>query len=66
MSLFNDNIVLYTENIIDYQKIELINKFSTVTWYKSSIYCNQLYFYTLAKKCEKNLKTSPCTIASKI
>ena len=31
MSLFIDNIVLYTENITDYQKIELINKFSTVT-----------------------------------
>lgn len=45
--------------------LELINEFNKVTGYKGIIQ-NQLYFYVVAMKNLKKIKTIPFTIASKI
>ena len=48
LSLFADDMILYTENPKDSIRklLELISEFSKVAGYKS-IYRNHLYFYTL-------------------
>ena len=64
MSLFTDNSFIYRK----YCRLQKnwTNQQIQYSHMINSTYCNQLYFYTLAKKCEKKLKTAPCTIASKI
>ena len=55
LSLFADDMILYMENLIDSNKslLELIHEFSKVAGYKL-IYINQLHFYALIMKQQKD------------
>ena len=68
LSLFADDMILYTENPKDSTKklLELINGFSKVAGYKINIQKSAAFLYANNKLTEKEIKkTMPFTIASK-
>ena len=69
LSLFADDMILYTENPQDSIRklLELINEFSKVSEYKINTQKSLAFLYTNNKKSEKAIKGSiPCAIATKI
>ena len=68
LSLFADNMILYTENPKDSTKklLELINEYSKVAGYKINTQKSLVFLYTNNKKTEREIKeTIPFTIATK-
>ena len=61
MSLFADDMILYTENPTRHEKITGIHKFSKIAGYK--LYRNQLHFYIPKTTYQKVKKTVSFTIA---
>ena len=56
MSLFAGDMVLCTENSkVSTKNIATVNKFKILQDTKSSLYKNQLCFYTLTMNCEKKI-----------
>ena len=68
LSLFADDMILYTENPKDSIRklLELINEFSKVAGYKINTQKSLALLYTNNKKTEREIKASiPFTIATK-
>ena len=68
MSLFADDMILYTENPKDATRklLELINEFGTVAGYKINAQKFLAFLYTNNEKPEREIKeTLPFTIATK-
>ena len=68
LSLFADDMILYTENPKDITRklLDLINEFSKVAGYKINIQKSVVFLYTNNKISEKEIKeTIPFTITSK-
>ena len=68
LSLFADDMILYTENPKDSTRklLELINKYSKVAGYKINTQKSLAFLYTDNEKVEKEIKgTIPFTIATK-
>ena len=68
LSLFADNMILYTENPKDFNRklLELINEYSKVAGYKINKQKSLALLYTNNEKTERVIKeTIPFTIATK-
>ena len=68
LSLFADDVVLYTENPKDSTRklLELINEYSKVAGYKINTQKSLVFLYTNNEKTEREIKeTIPFTIAMK-
>ena len=68
LSLFADNMILYTENPKDATRkfLELINEFSKVAGYKINTQTSVAFIYTNNERSEREIKeTIPFTIISK-
>ena len=68
LSLFADDMILYTENPKDSTRklLELINKYSKVAGYKINTQKSLAFLYTNNEKIERKIKeTNPFTIAMK-
>ena len=68
LSLFADDMILYTENPKDYTKrlVELINEFRKVAGYKINIQKSVAFLYANNEPSEREIKkTIPLIIASK-
>ena len=68
LSLFADDVILYTENHKDSIRklLELISKFSKVAGYKINTQKSLAFLYTNNKKSEREIKQSiPFTIGTK-
>ena len=68
LSLFADDMILYTENPKDTIKklLELNNEYSNAAWYKINTQKSLNFFYTNDEKTEGEIKeTIPFTISTK-
>ena len=68
LSLFADDMILYTENPKDSTRklLELINEYSKVAGYKINTQKSLVFLYTNNEKTEREIKeTIPFTIAKK-
>ena len=68
LSLFEDDMILYTENLEDATRklLELINEFDKVAEYKIYTQKSLAFLYTNNKRSETKIKqTIPCTVTSK-
>ena len=68
LSLFADDMILYTENPKDSTRklLELINEYSKVAGYKINTQNSLAFLYTTYEKTEREIKeTIPFTIATK-
>ena len=68
LSLFADDMILYTENSKDSTRklLELINEYSKVAGYKINTQKSLVFLYTNNEKTEREIKeTIPFTIAKK-
>ena len=68
LSLFADDMILYTENPKDATRklLELINEFGKVAGYKINTQTSLAFLYTNNERAEREIKeTLPFTIATK-
>ena len=68
LSLFEDDMILYTENPKDSTRklLELINEYSKVVGYKINTQKSLVFLYTNNEKIEREIKeTIPFTIVAK-
>ena len=67
LSLFADEMILYTENPKDFTRklLELINKFCKVAGYRINIQKSVAFVYTNNELSEREIKKIPFLIASK-
>ena len=68
LSLFADDMILYTENLKDSTRklLELINEYSNIAGYKINTHKSLAFLYTNHEKTEREIKeTIPFTIAMK-
>ena len=68
LSVFADDMILYTENSKDRIRklLEIISEFSKVAGYKISTHKSLIFLYMNSERSEREIKESiPCTIVRK-